>query len=238
MCGIIGLKSKDTALLRQSLISLLLESEIRGKHATGITYVKDSELVTIKADVPPTEFIGYLPPDLGNVVIGHVRYSTSALGHNQPLTLGRTSLVHNGVITQAPFEQWGELYGIEHFATKNDSEILLNYIIAVEDCFNFKNSSIACGYIKNGELYCYRNNTRPLWLFGTPDIKGFVSTHNIMRRALPDLNLVHTNATAGELYQITYDNFKTIHKVNLNDPDLQQPSNRAVSYLAEGRICY
>lgn len=187
MCGIVGVIGESPDKIREAVVKLLLQSQIRGKHATGISYVKDGKIVTIKKPIPAMEFIELIPKDIGNIVIGHTRYSTSDSRYNQPLDKDNISLVHNGVITQAPFEQWEELYGLRDFTTRNDSEILLKTCCENKDMFgllNFEESSIAAGIIKHGELWCFRNNRRPLYLFNTDDVLGFASTENIIKRAL------------------------------------------------------
>jgi glutamine phosphoribosylpyrophosphate amidotransferase len=222
MCGIIGVIGTDKQAVRSATKALLFESQIRGKHATGISYMEGSKLVTVKEPIPAKEFV--LPKDIGDKVIAHVRYSTSDLEYNQPLTEDNYSLVHNGVITQAPFEQWEKLYGFTDYKTRNDSEILLKAF--KEDMFiNLPNASIAAGILVNDELLCFRNGQRPLYIFGTSNICGFASTENIISRALgkdvvaykakPNL-IYNMRIKEGKLDLNTIDNDKTVKDLQFN----------------------
>lgn len=238
MCGIIGILGKNAEVVRQPFVDLLLQSRIRGKHATGISYNDGDKLVTIKEPIPADEFVKHLPVDLGKLIIGHVRYSTSNIDYNQPLTEGEISLVHNGVITQAPFEQWSKLYNIPKFNTKNDSEILLKYILLNRKLIDFKDSSIACGFVARKDLYCYRNTKRPLFLFKTENFVGFASTHNIIKRAIkqPCEIILCLPYVA---YKLNNDlSYSVFEQRATNEKDLQYNTVNSVHYLAGGRIAY
>ena len=79
MCGVIGIISKKV-LSQDQISNLLVQSKIRGQHATGISYVQDD---VIKTSIIPknAEHIG-----LENVhtktLIGHARYSTSSFNYD------------------------------------------------------------------------------------------------------------------------------------------------------------
>lgn len=96
MCGVIGIVSKN--ILKQDVIKkLIINSKIRGQHATGISYIDEDVIKTCII----SKNADYL--DLKNVLtkslIGHARYSTSSLEYNQPISHFNVSIVHNGVIT-------------------------------------------------------------------------------------------------------------------------------------------
>ena len=129
MCTVIGgnfpaLKEQEISLIKD----LFLQSKIRGKHATGISYVDNGAVVTIKQPIPASDFIHNLQLErfLGKnfSFVGHCRYSTSDLEYNQPISNDKLSIVHNGVITQEPFEKWESLFNFVDFKTKNDSELI------------------------------------------------------------------------------------------------------------------
>lgn len=231
MCGIIGIISKDEKLTYNIARSLLNESQIRGKHATGVSFInKEDGLVTIKENIPAKDFI--FSKECGNILIGHTRYSTSNIEYNQPLQENNISIVHNGVITQAPFEQWEKLFNLKNFQTKNDSEILLKYLVENKH-LNFDNSSIAIGFIKNNNLYCFRNNQRPLYIFKGKDFTGFASTENIIKRAIKNKKYEIIKCIPNILYTLG-SNFITKEKLNIHsicEKELQFNTIRGWKYL-------
>lgn len=174
MCAVIGLDltNPDLDLVRE----LFLQSQIRGKHATGVTYYKQGKLTTIKEDKPPEEFFKKISGSENDIdkwvdgdrllAIGHCRYSTSDLKYNQPISNDQLSIVHNGVVSQELPESWLQLYGIST-ETKNDSELLLHTILEGKDpLIEWESSSISMISIDNkGDISYTRNGKRPLWVW-------------------------------------------------------------------------
>ena len=121
MCGIVGMSSNDyvdIALFKK----LLVESMVRGKHATGISWVENE---TVKTMTEPVSADKIQIPNIKTMsIIGHCRYSTSNIEYNQPITDSGVSVAHNGVITQTAPENWSKIYKCD-FNTECDSEILL-----------------------------------------------------------------------------------------------------------------
>ena len=112
MCAVLGLYLKKPDL--DQVERLIIESSIRGLHATGLTYLKEGKLHTVKHSVPAKSFLSAF--DLGSCVDGdtlkmivHCRYSTSDLRYNQPIHKGDLSIVHNGVISHELPENWFDL---------------------------------------------------------------------------------------------------------------------------------
>lgn len=189
MCAVIGAIIQDP---REEdfdmLLRVFLESKIRGMHATGISYVKNSKIITEKLPVPadefPFKFTDYVNEDGNLYLIGHCRYSTSDLEYNQPFSNDNLSVVHNGVITQELPEKWKELYGYE-CETKNDSELLLH---TAEDCISpllrWKDSSLSVVELHVDKvLRFYRNGKRPLYLTSIPNGCIITSTSDVPKRA-------------------------------------------------------
>ena len=90
MCSVVGavirnFKEHHVDLLKR----VFFESRIRGMHATGLSYVKNSKIHTDKLPVPATEFAfrfwDYVNEDGNLYLVGHCRYSTSDLEYNQPI---------------------------------------------------------------------------------------------------------------------------------------------------------
>lgn len=241
MCGIIGVVGPKKQNVWSATYALLKQSEIRGKHASGLSYFKNGQLITNKYNVPAGVFVNeYMPDAVGNYVIGHTRYSTSDIKYNQPLQEGSTALVHNGVITQAPFEQWKQLYNVEDFATKNDSEILLKYIIQTRK-IDFANSSIAAGFIHLGEMWAFRNGQRPLYLFALQGLVGFASTANIIKRAFIGQDVQIIKANTNLIYNFYIDvkgNAAVASIKHYEEPITEQQLDtiRGTTYLKGGGI--
>ena len=186
MCAVIGISIHDVSESDIELIKrIFLESRIRGKHATGVSYIKGDAIVTFSLPVPADEFIQQFDfheaIDNGDInLIGHCRYSTSDLEYNQPIANGNKAIVHNGVISQELPENWEELYGIK-CETKNDTELLLR--TEGNPFAAWPNASISAIVLYPNKLRVYRNGKRPL--YETVVENGFIltSTKDIARRA-------------------------------------------------------
>jgi len=189
MCSVIGaILLEPTKQDFDMLLRVFLESKIRGMHATGISYVKNKQIVTEKLPIPadkfPFKFAEYVNEDGNLYLIGHCRYSTSDLEYNQPIANENLSVVHNGVITQELPEKWKELYGYD-CETKNDTELILH---TAEDCksplIEWKDSSLAVVELHVGKtLRFYRNGKRPLYLSSIPNGCIITSTSDVPKRA-------------------------------------------------------
>ena len=189
MCSVIGAiikkpEYKDFELLEK----VFHESRIRGLHATGISYVKEYTIHTVKlpvsADMFPFNWNDYVNEDGNLYLIGHCRYSTSDLEYNQPINNQTTSVVHNGVITQELPENWEELYGYK-CETKNDTELILHTIDDDKSPLEvWKDSSLAvCELWFCKKLKFYRNGKRPLYLTSLDNGCIITSTKDVIVRA-------------------------------------------------------
>jgi glutamine phosphoribosylpyrophosphate amidotransferase len=190
MCGVLGIaiKSVDDSHF-ETVRNLFTQSMIRGKHATGVSYVKNSKVITIKEPIPADEFIKkydvkeWVNEDGNLYCIGHVRYSTSDLRYNQPIATEELSIVHNGVISQEPSEQWPDLFGYKT-ETKNDSELILRCLENKEiPLHKFVPSSMSvCTIDKNKIITAFRNEARPLHRHFSSKKIIFASTGDILKR--------------------------------------------------------
>lgn len=195
MCGVIGYASP--AVTEESLDRLhtiLLESSIRGRHASGLAWhdgesvqqlVLSEPMESLLADLDLTRVIR---PDGSARVIGHARYSTSGLRYNQPLLLSGWALAHNGVVTQAEPQTWPV-----RCATDNDSELLLRAVVDGRDPVEaYPTASIAAVWLTpSGSLRWVRNGLRPLWRATDAADQYLASTADILLRAgLTDLTPV------------------------------------------------
>lgn len=185
MCAIIGTIVQNPSNVQLEMLKrVFIESKIRGMHATGISYVKGGQIVTVKHAVPadqfPFDFDSYINEDGNLYLIGHCRYSTSDLEYNQPLATTTKSIVHNGVITQELPSNWKDLYGYECI-TKNDSELVLHSNDPLQE---FPNMSMGvCELTHDKILRAYRNGKRPLYLTNFNNGCIITSTKDIPLRA-------------------------------------------------------
>ena len=185
MCAVVGTIVQNPSSDQLEMIKrVILESKIRGMHATGISYVKNNSIITqrlpVSADKFPFDFESYLNEDGNLYMIAHCRYSTSDLEYNQPLFHDDKSIVHNGVITQELPENWKELYGYGCI-TKNDSELVLHSDDPLQE---FPNMSMGvCELRVDKTLRSYRNGKRPLYLTTLNNGCIITSTKDIPYRA-------------------------------------------------------
>lgn len=191
MCGVLGISiknfnNKDGDLVRR----LFQQSMIRGKHATGVSYVKDNKVNTIKEPVPANKFVdgqdinSWVNEDGNLYCIGHIRYSTSDLRYNQPFATEQVGIVHNGVISQEPQETWEQLYGYKT-ETANDSELVLRAVERNENPLGvFHPASMAvCIIYADKRLTAFRNHERPLYYYNDERSTIFASTKDILIRS-------------------------------------------------------
>jgi len=189
MCAVIGCYLKQpTEEQIETLQRLFIESQIRGRHASGLSILtNDKPWPYITPN--PAEYLvekfdwgcALAQPKL--MLIGHTRYSTSDLRFNQPLQNEDVSIVHNGVITQDPPELWGR-YGYS-METSNDSELLMRSVASGgEPLTEFPDASIAALELhRGGKMRWYRNAKRPLHSVKVKNGYFIMSTQNIAERA-------------------------------------------------------
>ena len=191
MCGVVGYSSGSvTKSDMRTLHRVLLESRIRGMHASGIAWFDGSQIQRHSESVPIDTLLESF--DLNQILYGknqvsmiaHIRYSTSSLKYNQPLVGNHVAIAHNGVISQASCKEWYNLYGY-HCVTKNDSELLLR---AIENGDNpikvFPEASIAAIVLDDkGHVKYLRNKRRPLWVGKIGRGTVIASTFDILDRA-------------------------------------------------------
>jgi len=215
MCAVIGCYLKQpTEKQIEILKKLFVESQIRGRHATGYSMIRNGEIFTQKVPLPAETFVHsnfaeVQPGDYTLQLIGHTRYSTSDLRFNQPLQYEDVSIVHNGVITQDPPELW-DRYGYP-METSNDSELLMRSVASGgEPLTEFPDASIAALELhKDGKMRWYRNAKRPLHAVKVKNGYFIMSTQNIAERAgllgsvMLDPGTVYTTSKKTKLLNVT-----------------------------------
>lgn len=190
MCAIVGayLESPSKQQI-ETLKRLFVESQIRGRHATGYSIVSNGRIFTQKAAIPAESFVQshfaeVQPGDYTLQLIGHCRYSTSDLRFNQPIQVfDDLSIAHNGVVTQEPAGMWHR-YGYE-LTTQNDSELLYQSRHAGnEPLLEFPDASVAvCELSVANGLRWYRNGKRPMYAVKVTNGYFVCSTADIALRS-------------------------------------------------------
>lgn len=187
MCGVIGVHLKNVTDNDFELVGRLFrETMIRGKHATGVSYVKHGQVHTDKAGIPVTEFFrtrnvaDWVNEDGGLYLIGHIRYSTSDVRYNQPFDNGYLAIAHNGVISQEDPSGWE--YECE---TANDSELILRALEHnAHPLWKYWDRSMAVVTITSDKLLTgFRNHERPLYANSVDNGIIFTSTKDIALRS-------------------------------------------------------
>ena len=220
MCGIVAIDIQDISSDQiEEVKRILLETEIRGRHASGISWYSNGQVHTVKASKPISQLLEdfdiYRCVDENDghlAMIAHIRYSTSDLDYNQPITTAQDfAVVHNGIISQAEPGTWNEEYGLGDPLGRNDSELVL---MALEQNKHplklFKDSSMAVATLTNkGKVRVFRNGKRPLWL--TQMYNGWIatSTRDIVERA--EVTFTHQSpAKPGVDYNLTHNSLDVV----------------------------
>ena len=191
MCGIVGYYNKKTTDADLEVLKkVMIESRIRGKHASGVAWFDGNKIQSIIKPIPidtlveEINFNKLLYNSTKISIIAHSRYCTSDIEFNQPIVSDKLAVVHNGVITQEPYETWEKNYGYKCVG-KNDSELILR---AIENGDNpidkFPDASIASIVLDDsGNLESFRNPRRPMWIGVIGEGLVTASTYDILKRA-------------------------------------------------------
>lgn len=208
MCGIIGFTSdKVTENQMYCLRTVMIESRIRGMHASGVVCYINNKKKSMVIPEPIDVLVKKL--DWASILgckvslIAHARYSTSDIQYNQPIIDKGTgiAIVHNGVVSQSPPEQWEQQFGYKT-QTKNDSELLLRCIIDGKDPLKvFPESSIAALVLnKDHSIKVIRNGLRPLWTGEVEGARVYASTFDILSRADVEPHKVECSGVEKQVY--------------------------------------
>ena len=237
MCGIVAADIKDIASDQiEGIKNILKETEIRGKHASGISWFSQGAVHTIKEAKPISELLEdfdiYRCVDENNghlSMIAHIRYSTSDITNNQPIVepietdaglrfnnvggIGKFSIVHNGVITQSDPSTWEDLFGLGTTYSSNDSELIFNaFTKDIHPLSEFEDSSMAVASINHlGQVHSFRNGKRPMWITETYNGMIASSTSDIIVRSGLEYT-EHYKSVPGVDYNLTAETKLTIVK--------------------------
>lgn len=191
MCGIVAAVFNDVTVDQLELIDIIMiESQVRGKHASGVTWHNGRELVRVCPD-DNVSVLGIHAKQMAERrvvrMIGHTRYSTSDLSVNQPLIDYKSmdlSIAHNGIVDQEEPSTWEERHGLV-CNTSNDSELVLRAMLSGQHpLYKFPEASLAVTWIDDrGKVGAFRNTKRPMWITYWDNGCIITSTRDIMLRA-------------------------------------------------------
>lgn len=137
MCSIFGFVNYGDKLkirqLKELVKALSIESEVRGKDASGIAYVKNGEMTIYKQAKPAHKMRFYFPSDT-KILIGHTRMTTQGSpkkNYNNHPFLGKTkdgyfALAHNGVLYNDSMLKGGE--GLPNTYIETDSYVAVQLL--------------------------------------------------------------------------------------------------------------
>lgn len=202
MCGILGFTGRYSDKIPTFISRGLLESETRGRDATGFFARNEHGTIDDKRPIPAKKFIrrakveGRLRKFEPSGVIAHCRATTPGSGNakfnrnNHPFIGKHVAIVHNGCI---PGYKEVPSFANLDYKTETDSEAILRWIEKEVDSgktiaqaiYTFSAVvpektayAVACMSLKDGTLYLFRNNERPMqllqlmddsWLFASTD---------------------------------------------------------------------
>lgn len=241
MCGIAGYvcAPKSAAKAFELFGKLMLEAQVRGRHASGLAWVSKGHVTSYKLPKPVEELAQAklwrdLSTDPPTEVVGHARYSTSGDWHdntnNQPIATAKLAVVHNGLVSMADkltFEQQYKMRTV----SGNDTEILLrqveasrgNFVKAFEKVYAVDPPIFACAFLdKDGKVTVMRDHIRPLWIFQIKKLglTGFASTEDIIYRALrgTDFEASLFEAKPYEVYELSTKGAARLHSLPFATP--------------------
>jgi len=178
MCGILGVVMKQ---YDPKILHVINQLKIRGTHAYGIAYVESNEIKRCKSNC--IEFVCAQIDRLKlTTFIFHNRYSTSGDykddNNNQPIIVGDTAMVFNGVISMKTKPEMEQEFDIK-MSTDNDGEIML---LKPNEFYN-PSASFAGVFLTKSKCYGVRNNKRPMYLYQDENLQILVSTIDTLKRA-------------------------------------------------------
>ncbi len=191
MCAVIGFAAdKPTDVHLHHLINLFTESQVRGLHAFGFSYILEGRVKTFRSNNLEDIIRSLKTVWPVSELIGHCRYSTSGdwqqPENNQPLVKREQALVFNGVISMKTKIEMEREFGID-MSSDNDGEIALHYYnLNVDQCMRWIKEgkfSFAGIFLNSAIMVAIRNKSRPMATM-TKDGALFIgSTVDIFARA-------------------------------------------------------
>ena len=238
MCALFGFldcgKKIPFKVLQKLVQALANASEVRGEHASGISYMKGNQM-TIYKRPKPAHKMKFKLPNHTKAVMGHVRYTTQGsqeFNQNNHPFKGHADVdfafAHNGVLHNDR-----ELRKNKQLPTTNietDSYVAVQ-LIEAQKALNFDTLRNMAKDVRGSFTFTILDTTNSLWfvkgssplyLIYFPELKLYVysSTASIMKTALKHslLRLMHyevIEADEGDILRISPDGKITRDKFNV-----------------------
>lgn len=225
MCAIFGFMDYKGLIgntsLKKLIKALSIEAECRGTDATGISYVKDGEMVTFKKARPAHKVKLYFLADT-KCVIGHTRMTTQGSEklnyNNHPFESEKGfALAHNGVIYND--KQLRQKYMLPDTEIETDSyvavQLLENFngvnIENIKKMSELVEGSFVFTILRNDNTLFLVKGCNPLTLYHFPTLGLYVyaSTKSILDNALNKSGFTYKKCeikvTEGEILEISPD---------------------------------
>lgn len=225
MCAIFGFldyrNKVSNAVLKKLVKALSVCAEVRGTDATGVSYVKDGEIVTFKKPAPAHRVKLYFPTGT-KCVVGHTRFATQGDEkfnyNNHPFYSKKGfALAHNGVLYND--KELREKYMLPDTKIETDSYIavqLLEYfgdadIESIRKMSEVVEGSFTFTILRNDNTLFLVKGSNPITIYHFAELGIYVyaSTKEILEKALNSLkfNYPHTQVRLadGEILQINPD---------------------------------
>lgn len=154
MCGILGwMTTKKSEMsfkdYKRGIKELLLLSETRGKEASGICCVSETDIEIVKADVRASKLVqssvyercmASLKSSGERLVMGHTRMVTNGdaanFANNQPVVRNDIIVIHNGIIVNSE-EIWNK-----HIDLKREAQVDTEVFPALMEKYRYRDNVI------------------------------------------------------------------------------------------------
>ena len=225
MCAIFGFLDYkgvvSNSVLKKLIKALSVCAEVRGTDATGISYVKNSRMVTFKKAKPAHKIKLYFPTDT-KCVIGHTRFTTQGSEkynyNNHPFESEKGfSLAHNGVLYND--KELRQKYMLLNTKIETDSYVAVQLleqfggvdIESIKRMSEVVEGSFVFTILRNDNTLFLVKGSNPLALyhFSKLGIYVYASTKSILDNALKKADFSHKyteiKVAEGEILQLNPD---------------------------------
>ena len=254
MCGILGLAATDDAKVDYHELftlfeTLLIQSESRGKEASGIAISYNEETKIIKSALPSSKLINqakYL--NLKNGILhSNKKFPLIAIGHSRLATNGKASLnknnqpvqtnsfvgVHNGII--ANVDELNQQFKL-NLESELDTEFFfkliskynqeLGFDLALKKSYAAISGSASCAFLDSSNNLSLSTNNGSIYYSKIPNLGLFIfaSENFILKKVLNKLSKFHTFIEDYEVKKLDPNKYLSIGLNDANSFDITHGS--------------